>query len=712
MAEELNRRSRLATALIAGPAVTVGLLGIGAAPALADDDEGGTVCSDVTESALESLVETEPEAPTQDGNTVNIPAVPTSGEGHPAFAYLVEGTEHTDGAALDLESDEELTVTVTDAQPGFCLAEDASAYSWTFSGEEDDESDDEEGSDEEEVTPEPPAHFENTVVIPETEGVTYQVDGDPVEAGTEFELTEDEPSLSVTAVADEGYEFEEDAETFWSFQWDPGFEDTWPIDPPEDWEADEDRWYANVPETHLPDGYADWVLDYANNANRNAEGSQEFESDTQVHLEPSMDADTIGDLFPTDGAVWWGYLEDEDFWMIVHQYTGAAGFLPGESHLGDEPPVDDEASISLDSSEVEPGADITVTGEGFDAGEEVNFTLSGTDLGSTTADDHGNITAELTVPEDTEPGDYTVTAVGAESEAGGSASLTVIDPDDSDPVEPALSLDVDEVEVGGEVTAVGEGFEPGEDVEFSLNPELDTVPADDNGEVTAVLTIPEDADLGESTLTAYGVDSEREASAPITVVDSDDDDEGDDPVDPDLSLDTEEIVLEDFIGEADEGAGVGHLVVGLEPGAEVEAVTVGPDSVTDYVAPHTADDNGEISFRIVGFDTASDPSVYLGDYTTVVAFEDEDGDDVELEASFTVVSDDDGAAPPEDEDGDDDDAADDQEPAGDVSDEEAGDELAETGVSNTGVGLIAGLLLLIGGALAVFGYRGRFSRKA
>lgn len=47
MSEELKRRSRLAATLIAGPAVTLGLLGAGVVPVQADTQEdlgGGGLC--------------------------------------------------------------------------------------------------------------------------------------------------------------------------------------------------------------------------------------------------------------------------------------------------------------------------------------------------------------------------------------------------------------------------------------------------------------------------------------------------------------------------------------------------------------------------------------------------------------------------------------------------------------------------------------------
>ncbi|WP_300344150.1 hypothetical protein [Nesterenkonia sp.] len=81
-----------------------------------------------------------------------------------------------------------------------------------------------------------------------------------------------------------------------------------------------------------------------------------------------------------------------------------------------------------------------------------------------------------------------------------------------------LTLDADEVAPGDELTVVGEGFEAGEDVTFEVNPELGTFAADENGTVTAVVTIPEDLDPGEYTLTATGESSGISGSVTLTVV--------------------------------------------------------------------------------------------------------------------------------------------------------------------------------------------------
>ena len=110
--------------------------------------------------------------------------------------------------------------------------------------------------------------------------------------------------------------------------------------------------------------------------------------------------------------------------------------------------------------------------------------------------------------------------------------------------------------------------------------------------------------------------------------------------------------------------------------------------------------------------------LWVPDYNEYLQLlDDEDSTPPEDDDDATPPEDDgdDDATPPEDDDedeSDDEGSKDDQEPAGDVSEDEDGEELAETGMSNTALGMLAGLLLLVGGALAVFGYRGRFSRKA
>lgn len=77
------------------------------------------------------------------------------------------------------------------------------------------------------------------------------------------------------------------------------------------------------------------------------------------------------------------------------------------------------------------------------------------------------------------------------------------------------------VEQGGTVTASGTGFAPGETVRFSLHSDpiaLGEATADATGAVTATLTVPAAAPVGDHLLVAEGADSQRTASTALAVV--------------------------------------------------------------------------------------------------------------------------------------------------------------------------------------------------
>lgn len=377
----------------------------------------------------------------------------------------------------------------------------------------------------------------------------------------------------------------------------------------------------------------------------------------------------------------------------------------------DEPQDDYEdeagpATVTIENSEVEPGGTLVVTGEHYNPGENVEFRIGGVFQSSTTADDDGRISAEVVVPVDAEPGGGVLEAVreGGSAASGGFAIVAAEEDEggedengeedgsdedegsgdedegadegngngdggngsgDVDERSDHLTLDAAEVYPGDEITVVGEDFNAEENVTFSLNPELGTVPADANGVVTAVLTIPEDVQPGTHELTADGETSGHSATATLTVLDPEDGEDGpeeevDAPdIDPDLSIDAEKITLEDFIGDPEEGAGVNHIVEGLAPGQPIEWLVTGPEGVNENIGAAVASEEGLVDFRIHGFETP-EPAIYLGEYTTLVAVQGEGGEIIELEAAFTVVDGtededqngtpgDDETAPPEDD---------------------------------------------------------------
>lgn len=269
--------------------------------------------------------------------------------------------------------------------------------------------------------------------------------------------------------------------------------------------------------------------------------------------------------------------------------------------------------------------------------------------------------------------------------------------DETPEINPEVTLEADAVDPGDTLTVAGSGFTPEGDVTLSWNPTVEDT-ADANGELTAELEIPEDTEPGEKTLTVVDESSGEEDTAIFTV-----NDPADQETDPAMTIDPKEIAVEEFVGDPEDGAGVDHTVEGLEAGTDISYVVTGPEGINDFESTGVVDEEGVAEFVIYAPEI-SDPSPYLGDYTTVVTYETADGDTEELSGDFSVVSGSGGAGG----------ADDGAEPVADTQpvDLNGDDNLARTGASNVQLGLLAGLLLAVGGGFVVFANRGRlFGRK-
>src|SRR5699024_10432429 len=120
-------------------------------------------------------------------------------------------------------------------------------------------------------------------------------------------------------------------------------------------------------------------------------------------------------------------------------------------------------------------------------------------------------------------------------------------------------------------------------------------------------------------------------------VDFTDLDEADEAVEASLSIDPAKIKLDDFVDDPEVEAGVDHRVEGLEPGTQFTYLVSVQEIVNEFDQTGTSDDEGVAEFVIHGFEV-SDPEIYLGDYTTVVTYEDADGETAELQGNFSVVT--------------------------------------------------------------------------
>lgn len=83
--------------------------------------------------------------------------------------------------------------------------------------------------------------------------------------------------------------------------------------------------------------------------------------------------------------------------------------------------------LSGSASSGAAGSSLTITGGGFEPGETVNiyFTSERQLIGTTTADENGNISAVITIPSDATAGVHTISAVGQSSGRTLTMSFTV-----------------------------------------------------------------------------------------------------------------------------------------------------------------------------------------------------------------------------------------------------------------------------------------------
>src|SRR5699024_7233013 len=89
-----------------------------------------------------------------------------------------------------------------------------------------------------------------------------------------------------------------------------------------------------------------------------------------------------------------------------------------------------DAAIELSRTKVAAGADLSVIGSSFGAGESASITLHSdpVSLGKVQANDAGECKTSVTVPADTAPGEHEVVVTGADSGTAASAALIIIAP--------------------------------------------------------------------------------------------------------------------------------------------------------------------------------------------------------------------------------------------------------------------------------------------
>lgn len=298
--------------------------------------------------------------------------------------------------------------------------------------------------------------------------------------------------------------------------------------------------------------------------------------------------------------------------------------------VGSGTPVGSDFTVPLiiepDVDTVEPGGDITVTGSGLAANGSGQLALltgaPGTDgeeivTVPVTADDTGDIgSVVVSVPADTEPGDYHLVLTGGEVVIDNTA-ITV----GGEPTEPTLTADKDTVDSSGDeaertITVDGAGFEAEETGTVELLPGApgsggtavvsEAVTTDADGAFTgAEIIVPEDQEAGDYHLVGT-VGASVADDNPITVTDA--------PVEPELTADkdtvdatgdeAERTITVGGTGFEAETAGTVELLPGA-PGSGgtavvSEAVTTDADGTFEAVAVIVPEDQEEGDYHLVG----------------------------------------------------------------------------------------------------------------
>ncbi|WP_158217725.1 choice-of-anchor G family protein [Nesterenkonia sp. F] len=188
--------------------------------------------------------------------------------------------------------------------------------------------------------------------------------------------------------------------------------------------------------------------------------------------------------------------------------------------------------ITVDPSEVPAGDATTVDGTGFTPDSTATLQLQdaegnpvGDPIEDVATDADGMLTStDLTVPEGTTPGDYTIVATDDTSSQTAEAALTVTGADSA--IDPAVTVDPTEVPAGDSTTVEGTGYTPDNTATVQLedadgNPvgESITVDTDGEGNFTEELPVPEGTEPGDYTVVVTDDETGESAQTPLTVTD-------------------------------------------------------------------------------------------------------------------------------------------------------------------------------------------------
>ncbi|MCF2573322.1 hypothetical protein [Brevibacterium sp. UCMA 11754] len=331
-------------------------------------------------------------------------------------------------------------------------------------------------------------------------------------------------------------------------------------------------------------------------------------------------------------------------------------------------PID--ASLNVDPTQItaedlaNKDKGVTVTVSGVKKGDKITDSLTGDNETAAADGDHKLHLYYQGNPDSLEEGKVAFTVTidreGTESETI-NGNINVVD--EVSEVDPKVALSTKEITVSDfkkdGLKFTGEGFTPGGTVSVRgeavstqrAAAQADKVTADEDGNVSGVVTAPESIEAGKYSLT-FVDDTTSEESAPVEVTVTEDDDAVD-PIEASLKVDPKEITAADL---ANKDNGVTVTVSGVKKGDKITDSLTGDTETADadgdyklhlyYQGNPDNLEEGKVPFTVT-IDREGTESETLKGNINVVAEDKEDGDDGDngdggdtpeapAEASFTV----------------------------------------------------------------------------
>lgn len=194
-----------------------------------------------------------------------------------------------------------------------------------------------------------------------------------------------------------------------------------------------------------------------------------------------------------------------------------------------------QLEVTPDTNKAQAGETFTVSGSGFTPDEHVQLAMGNELIVDAQADENGDFSADVTIPEDFEIGFYDLVVSETATGNVSSTDFKVFDDegqddddekDDQEEADPDVELASDAVAPGEALQVSGEDFTPEGAVSVRLHPSQN-IASDENGDISTEIVIPEDLEEGSYELIVTDQETGEQETEEITVAADGQDDHAD-----------------------------------------------------------------------------------------------------------------------------------------------------------------------------------------